>query len=47
MLRNGSGNGFGSSNPALGKRRPAELMDTVQGLEIDSNLLLKMQTGAA
>ncbi|WP_454732890.1 MULTISPECIES: type II RES/Xre toxin-antitoxin system antitoxin [Cupriavidus] len=33
-------------NPALGKRRPADLMDTVQGLEIVSNLLLKMQTGA-
>lgn len=33
-------------NPALGRRRPADLMDTVQGLEIVSNLLLKMQTGA-
>lgn len=33
-------------NPALGKRRPADLMDTVQGFEIVSDLLLKMQTGA-
>lgn len=33
-------------NPALGKRRPADLMDTVQGQEIVSNLLLRMQTGA-
>lgn len=33
-------------NSALGSVRPAELMDTVQGLEIVSNLLLKMQTGA-
>lgn len=33
-------------NPALGKRRPAALMDTVRGFEIVSDLLLKMQAGA-
>jgi len=33
-------------NPALGAVRPAELMDTVQGQKIVSDLLLKMQTGA-
>lgn len=33
-------------NGALGGRRPAELMDTVEGQEVISGLLAKMQSGA-
>lgn len=32
--------------PALGNERPADFMDTVEGQELISNLLLQMQTGA-
>lgn len=32
--------------PALGNEKPAAFMDTVEGQEMISNLLLKMQTGA-
>ena len=33
-------------NPALGGRRPIELMDTVTGQEVVSGLLTRMQSGA-
>lgn len=33
-------------NPALGGRRPAELMDTVGGQELVGSVLAKMQSGA-
>lgn len=33
-------------NPALGERRPIELMDTVTGQELVSGLLARMQSGA-
>ena len=33
-------------NPALGGRRPAELMDTMAGQEVVSGLVAKMATGA-
>lgn len=34
------------ASPALGNKKPSELMDTVAGQEIVSNLLAKMQSGA-
>lgn len=34
------------TSPALGNKKPSELMDTVAGQEIVSNLLAKMQSGA-